>query len=78
MRTISCGEIRAVVSYHHIPVVADATLGESFDAIFDAVVLPYGPEGSVFLVENANAIEFVLPPAIVRSILTTPGNLSRA
>lgn len=60
MRTISCGEIRAVVSYHHIPVVADATLGESFDAIFDAVVLPYGPEGSVFLVENANAIEFVL------------------
>jgi putative intracellular protease/amidase len=59
VRTISCGQARAVVSYHDIPVVADATLGESFDATFDAVVLPGGPGGSVFLAGNVNAIEFV-------------------
>ena len=59
VQTISCVDTREVVSYHAIPVVADATLSESFDTTFDAVVLPGGPEGSVFLAKSANVIEFV-------------------
>lgn len=59
VQTISCIETRAVVSYHAIPMVADAILRESFDTTFDAVVLPGGPEGSVFLAQSASVIEFV-------------------
>lgn len=31
VRTLSCVDTRAVVSYHDIPMVADATLSECFD-----------------------------------------------
>lgn len=59
VRTLSCVDTRAVVSYHDIPMVADATLSECFDDTFDAVVLPGGPEGSVFLAQSANVTAFV-------------------
>lgn len=59
VRTLSCVGTRAVTSYHAIPLVADATLSESFEQIFDAVVLPGGPEGSVNLAKSAGVIEFV-------------------
>jgi putative intracellular protease/amidase len=38
---VSCAESRAV-SYHDIPMVADATLAERLDTLYDAVVLPGG------------------------------------
>ncbi|WP_435926889.1 DJ-1/PfpI family protein [Dryocola sp. BD613] len=59
VQTISCVDTRAVVSYHAIPMVADATLSESFDTTFDAVILPGGPEGSVFLAQSASVVGFV-------------------
>lgn len=49
VQTLSCVDTRTVVSYHDIPMVADATLSESFDTTFDAIVLPGGPEGSIFM-----------------------------
>ena len=59
VRTVSCVDAREVVSYHAISMMADTTLSESFDTTFDAVILPGGPEGSVFLAKSSNVIEFV-------------------
>lgn len=56
---VSCAESRAVVSYHDIPMVADATLAERRDKIYDAVVLPGGPQGSVNLAANKDVVKFV-------------------
>lgn len=47
------------MSYHKIPVVADSTLNEAFDTNYDAVVLPGGPEGSVFLANSQDVVRFV-------------------
>jgi len=59
VETLSCVATRAVESYHAIPMVADSTLKEAFDATYDAVVLPGGPAGSVFLAQSAEVIDFV-------------------
>lgn len=59
VETLSCVETRAVTSYHAIQIEADYTLSERFDVIYDAVVLPGGPDGSQFLARNANVIAFV-------------------
>lgn len=56
---ISCAESRAVVSYHDIPMVADATLTERTGTLYDAVVLPGGPQGSVNLAANPAVVQFV-------------------
>ena len=56
---VSCAESRAVVSYHDIPMVADATLAERLDTLYDAVVLPGGPQGSVNLAADPDVIKFV-------------------
>jgi putative intracellular protease/amidase len=39
--------------------VADSTLKEAFDTNYDAVVLPGGPEGSVFLANSQDVVHFV-------------------
>jgi len=59
VETLACTTSRAVVSYHAIPMVADATLSERLDTLYDAVVLPGGPEGSVNLAASAEVIAFV-------------------
>ncbi len=43
VETLACADSRAVVSYHAIPMVADSTLTERMDALYDAVVLPWRP-----------------------------------
>ena len=58
VQTIACAQTREVVSYHAIP-MADRTLAESMEQTFDAVVLPGGPEGSVFLAQSEQVIAFV-------------------
>ncbi|HDR2860553.1 TPA: DJ-1/PfpI family protein [Enterobacter asburiae] len=57
--TLACAESRAVVSYHNIPMVADSTLLERIDTLYDAVVLPGGPQGSVNLAANLDVLRFV-------------------
>ena len=59
VETLACAESRAVVSYHNIPMVADSTLSERIDTLYDAVVLPGGPQGSVNLAANQDVIRFV-------------------
>ncbi|WP_263069790.1 DJ-1/PfpI family protein [Enterobacter huaxiensis] len=59
VETLACAESRAVVSYHNIPMVADSTLAERIDTLYDAVVLPGGPQGSVNLAASRDAIRFV-------------------
>lgn len=57
--TLACQSEREVRSYHHVTVVADRLLEESRDALFDAVVVPGGPDGSKNLAANAAVIEFI-------------------
>lgn len=59
VETLACAETRAVVSYHDIPMVADATLAERQETLFDAVVLPGGPQGSVNLAGSEAVVRFV-------------------
>lgn len=59
VETLACAGSRAVVSYHNIPMVADSTLAERIDTLYDAVVLPGGPQGSVNLAANREVIRFV-------------------
>jgi len=59
VETLACADTRAVVSYHDIPMVADSTLNERRDVLFDAVVLPGGPQGSVNLAASAGVVRFV-------------------
>lgn len=59
VETLACAESRAVVSYHNIPMVADSTLTERINTLYDAVVLPGGPQGSVNLAASKQVIRFV-------------------
>ncbi|MGY5956588.1 DJ-1 family glyoxalase III [Kosakonia sp. BK9b] len=59
VETLACAESRAVVSYHNIPMVADSTLTERINALYDAVILPGGPQGSVNLAANQEVLQFV-------------------
>lgn len=40
VETLACAQSRAVVSYHNISMVADSTLSERRDSLYDAIVLP--------------------------------------
>ena len=59
VETLSCSENRSVLSYHQIPVEAAAVLSDRFDKTSDAVVLPGGPEGSLFLGRSEAVLAFV-------------------
>lgn len=59
VETLACTESRAVTSYHQIPMVADSTLAERRGILYDAVVLPGGPQGSMNLAASAQVIDFV-------------------
>ncbi|ATF97812.1 TPA: DJ-1/PfpI family protein [Citrobacter koseri] len=59
VETLACAESRAVVSYHDIPMVADNTLAGRLDTLYDAIVLPGGPQGSANLAASAQVIDFV-------------------
>ncbi|EOC9225054.1 DJ-1/PfpI family protein [Enterobacter hormaechei] len=59
VETLACAESRAVVSYHNIPMVADSTLTERINTLYDAVVLPGGPQGSVNLAASQEVLRFV-------------------
>lgn len=59
VETLACAGSRAVVSYHDIPMVADSTLSERIDTLYDAVVLPGGPQGSVNLAASRDVVRFI-------------------
>ncbi|AST69808.1 DJ-1 family protein [Kosakonia cowanii] len=59
VETLACADSRAVVSYHAIPMVADSTLPERQGMLFDAIVLPGGPQGSVNLAASSDVVQFI-------------------
>lgn len=66
VETLACAASRAVVSYHNIPMVADSTLTERINTLYDAVVLPGGPQGSVNLAANQRC-SALFPPMTSRA-----------
>lgn len=59
VETLACAESRAVVSYHDIPMVTDSTLAARQEQMYDAVVLPGGPQGSVNLAASDAVVQFI-------------------
>jgi len=57
--TLACQPYREVNSYHHVKVVADELLEANQDRLFDAVIVPGGPDGSKNLAANAAVIDFI-------------------
>ena len=56
---IACHTEKTVTSYHNINVLIDDLLSEKMDVLFDAVVIPGGPQGTDNLTANADVIEFI-------------------
>lgn len=57
--SLACQPYREVNSYHHVKVVADELLEANRDRLFDAVIVPGGPDGSKNLAANAAVIDFI-------------------
>ncbi|WP_187506158.1 DJ-1/PfpI family protein [Pantoea agglomerans] len=57
--TLACQPYREVNSYHHVKVVADELLEANRDRLFDAVIVPGGPDGSKNLAANVAVIDFI-------------------
>jgi len=57
--TVACQPMRQVVSYHGLNVTADCLLAEVHTTLFDAVVLPGGPQGTVNLAANPQVTDFI-------------------
>lgn len=59
VETVACAESRAMVSYHDVPMMTDSTLAARQTDLYDAVVLPGGPQGSVNLAASEAVIQFI-------------------
>ena len=57
--TLACQKSQMLRSYHGIQMQANALLSAQGDRVFDAVVMPGGPEGSVALAASREVVEFV-------------------
>ncbi|RZK07427.1 MAG: DJ-1/PfpI family protein [Pantoea sp.] len=57
--TLAFQPYREVNSYHHVKVVADELLEANRERLFDAVIVPGGPDGSKNLAANAAVIDFI-------------------
>lgn len=57
--TLASGPSREVVSYHQIPMKLDALLSERMDELYDAILLPGGPQGARNLGVDPLVSEFV-------------------
>ncbi|MCL6331432.1 DJ-1/PfpI family protein [Pectobacterium carotovorum subsp. carotovorum] len=56
---LSCYDRLELHSYHNIRMFADALLERNQDTLFDAVVIPGGPQGTVNLAANPRVVEFI-------------------
>jgi len=57
--TIACHPHNQVISYHGVVTLADALLEELPSTLFDAVIIPGGPEGTVNLAANPAVSAFI-------------------
>ena len=56
---LSCMESVNLQSYFGTKITADATLCEYYDTVFDAIMMPGGPQGTQNLADNAMVISFI-------------------
>lgn len=56
---LACQDSITVKSYHGVEMRADALLKDKQATLFDAVILPGGPDGTVNLGNNADVINFI-------------------
>ncbi|MEC5320422.1 DJ-1/PfpI family protein [Brenneria populi subsp. brevivirga] len=56
---LSCDDRLELRSYHNIRMFADDLLERNRDALFDAVIIPGGPQGTVNLAANPLVVEFI-------------------
>lgn len=56
---LSCDDRLELYSYHNIRIFADDLLERNQDVLFDAVVIPGGPQGTVNLAANPLVVEFI-------------------
>ncbi|WJV54093.1 DJ-1/PfpI family protein [Pectobacteriaceae bacterium CE90] len=59
VETLSCQDMLELRSYHNIRMFADALLERNMDILFDAIVIPGGPQGTVNLAANPLVVEFI-------------------
>ncbi|KAB8308270.1 DJ-1/PfpI family protein [Erwinia endophytica] len=57
--TVACHSAREVPSYHAVPVFTDVLLSDLQHQMFDAVVIPGGPDGTVNLAANPQVTTFI-------------------
>ena len=57
--TLSCDSDEYINSYHNVAICADIPLSDKIDEIFDAVIIPGGPQATVSLAENPTVIQFI-------------------
>ncbi len=56
---LACQDDLKVVSYHNIPMFADHSLSSVQTTLYDAIILPGGPAGSVNLAANPQVLAFI-------------------
>ena len=56
---LSCQDRLELRSYHQIRMFADALLERRMDKLYDAVVIPGGPQATSALATNTLAVEFI-------------------
>lgn len=57
--TLACQKSQTLHSYHGIQMQANELLCEQGERLFDAIVMPGGPEGSMALAASREVVEFV-------------------
>lgn len=57
--TLSCESDQYMKSYHNVTVYVETYLSDKLDEIFDAVIIPGGPQATEKLAENPTVIQFI-------------------
>lgn len=57
---LSCTDKVNVMSYHRVSIVADDLLSNNLNVLYDAIVLPGGPNGSSFLSQSSPVLDFIM------------------
>ncbi|WP_456309934.1 DJ-1/PfpI family protein [Serratia proteamaculans] len=57
--TLSCDNSKNTASYHDVSIHADMLLSQTFGHVYDAIIIPGGPQGTLNLCDNPMVIRFI-------------------
>ena len=57
--TLSCESDKCITSYHNIGIHTQTQLSNNLNEVFDAVIIPGGPQGTLNLSQNPQVIQFI-------------------